>query len=122
MGGFRFQDLDVWQRGREVVKTVFEFSVKLEQAKQYRFAEQLRSAALSITNNIAEGSGSSSDRDFQHFLNIARRSVFETASMLMIFQDCSLISPEQLSAWLVDLEVLSRKITSFSRSLNKTRP
>jgi four helix bundle protein len=44
----------------------------------------LRAATLSITNNIAEGSGSVSDADFANFLNTARRSVFEVANILIL--------------------------------------
>ena len=52
----------------------------------YRFSEQLRAAAMSITNNIAEGSASTSDKDFAQFLNIARRSVFECVNILILFE------------------------------------
>jgi four helix bundle protein len=52
----------------------------------YRFADQLRGAALSISNNIAEGSGSNSNSDFRNFLNIAHRSAFECANMLLVFR------------------------------------
>jgi len=52
----------------------------------YRFAEQLPAASLSISNNIAEGSGSNSNNEFRNFLNMARRSSFECASMLLIFK------------------------------------
>src|SRR4051812_11656788 len=74
---FRFQDLQIWKKGATLSAPLFQLADHLEQRKLYRFAEQLRAATLSITNNIAEGSGSNSDTDFANFLNIARRSVFE---------------------------------------------
>ena len=47
-------------------------------------SEQLRAAGLSVSNNIAEGSGSEHVNEFKQFLNIARRSLFEDASMLLV--------------------------------------
>jgi len=61
---FRFQDLEIWQRGAAISGKLFKLADKLDERRYYRFAEQLRAATLSITNNIAEGSGSVSDTDF----------------------------------------------------------
>ncbi len=65
---FRFQDLAIWEGGAEISDPLFRLADRLEQRRLFRFAEQLRGATLSITNNIAEGSGSSSASDFAHFL------------------------------------------------------
>ncbi|MFZ3137403.1 MAG: four helix bundle protein [Thermodesulfovibrionales bacterium] len=67
---------------------------------------------------IAEGSGSTSNKEFIQFLNIARRSTFENASMIMIFAKDKLI-PENTKIELIqDLDELCRMITAFSRRLN----
>src|ERR1700730_7383220 len=81
---FRFQDLEIWKRAAAFSPMLFELADKLDRHHKYRFAEQLRAATLSITNNIAEGSGSVSDIDFANFLNTARRSTFEVANVLMV--------------------------------------
>lgn len=69
-GKFRFQYLLIWQRAITVGNKLIDIYEKLEEIKKYRFAEQLRGAALSVSNNIAEGSGSSAPPDFRRFLNI----------------------------------------------------
>ncbi|MHB1035977.1 MAG: four helix bundle protein [Pirellulales bacterium] len=79
---FRFEELDIWKKAPDFSLKLFELAEGLEQRKYFRFAEQLRGATLSITNNIAEGSGSQSRADFANFLNIARRSVFGTANLI----------------------------------------
>jgi four helix bundle protein len=84
----------------------------------YRFADQLRGAGISMPNNIAEGSGSTSKKEFTQFLNIARRSTFENASMVLIFAKDKLISEDMKDEIVKDLDELCRMITSFSRSLN----
>src|SRR5205814_4135672 len=90
---------------------------RLEQRRLFRYAEQLRGAGLSLTNNIAEGSGSSHKREFMQFLNISRRSLFEDASMLLVFEEMKLLDPSETAELLMDCDLLSRKMTNFSRSL-----
>jgi len=75
---FRFEDLEIWQMAIEVADDLLDVADELEAKKFYRFAEQVRGAALSTPNNIAEGSGSLSKREFRQFLNIARRSTSKT--------------------------------------------
>jgi four helix bundle protein len=68
-------------------------------------------------NNIAEGSGSVHPKEFKQFLNITRRSLFEDASMLLVFERLGLIGDAEVSGLLNDCDKLSRKVTNFSRSL-----
>ena len=117
MAKFRFQDLEIWQLSIETADELFTIADDLEKQHLYRFAEQLRGAGMSISNNIAEGSGSSSKKDFQQFLNIARRSAFENANILILLQRRDIISDVWLSGLLDKLDLLCRKITSFQRPL-----
>ena len=73
MAKFRFQDLKVWQSAIEIANELFDVADELEQRKLFRFAEQLRGAAMSMPNNIAEGSGSTSDKEFAQFLTMRIR-------------------------------------------------
>lgn len=114
---FRFEDLEIWRMAIEVAELLFDVADELEAKKLYRFAEQLRGAALSTPNNIAEGSGSVSKREFIQFLNIARRSTFENANMLIIFDRRKLITRTRRDQLLERLDHLSRTITSFQRTL-----
>lgn len=115
---FRFEDFEIWKDGIQVTKSLLAVSNDLENKKLFRFAEQLRAAAMSITNNIAEGSGSFSDKEFAQFLNISRRSVFECVNILIILKEMELISSEVLEIHKEKLDHLSRKITLFRKSLN----
>ena len=114
---FRFEDLEVWQRGAEITHSLCDIADDLEDRKRYRFAEQLRAAALSIPNNVAEGSGSQSKREFGQFLNIARRSAFECASMLLVFGKRHLVDEDLMDSILGDLDEESRMLLAFKRSL-----
>jgi four helix bundle protein len=119
---FRFENLEIWQRSVEVAGKLFRLADEMEKMKLYRFADQLRGAGLSMPNNIAEGSGSTSNKEFIQFLNIARRSTFENASMIMIFAKDKLIHEEKKNELIQDLDELCRMITAFSRSINGSKP
>ena len=69
-----------------------------------------------MPNNIAEGSGSLHLAEFKQFLNIARRSVFENASMLLVFQEMNLFTKDEIDSLLSDYDKLSRMITAFAKS------
>lgn len=114
---FRFEDLQIWKDSITITKDLFKIGNKLEEKKLYRFAEQLRAAALSITNNIAEGSGSYSDKEFAQFLNIARRSIFECVNILIILFEINLIEETELLHYKVELNQLSKKVTNFRKTL-----
>jgi four helix bundle protein len=81
---FRFENLEIWQRAVEVARKLFRLADILEEKRLYRFTDQLRGTGISMPNNIAEGSGSTSKKEFTQFLNIARRSTFENASMVFV--------------------------------------
>jgi len=77
----------------------------------------MRGSAMSMSNNIAEGSGSVSKKEFKYFLNIARRSTFENANILIILNRRQLLDQKNLEVYLEQLDVLCRRITNFSKSL-----
>ena len=114
---FRFQDLRIWQLAIEIADQLFDIADELEKKRLYRFAEQLRGAGMSMPNNISEGSGSSSKKEFIQFLNIARRSTFENANILILLQRRSLLSKEVMDKLLEQLDSLCRQITSFQNTL-----
>lgn len=118
MAKFRFQDLRIWQLSIAIADELFDIADELEKRKFYRFAEQLRGSGLSMSNNIAEGSGSVSDREFKQFLNFARRSIFENANILIVLQRRTLIDLNKMNDLLQKLDSLSRQITSFKVTLS----
>jgi len=114
---FRFEDLEIWKLAIEIADKLFDIADRLEKEKLFRFTEQLRGAAMSVSNNIAEGSGSDSDKDFAHFLNIARRSIFENVNILIVLNKRGLVIDKELDGLKENLDSLSRKITNFKKTL-----
>lgn len=117
MDDFRFEQLEVWKESIEITDIIFDYADLADNKKFFKFAEQLRSAGLSISNNIAEGSGSFSDKEFASFLNIARRSVFECANIIHVFGRRKIITPEEKIVIKPKLLLLSKKITNLRKTL-----
>lgn len=109
---FRFMDLEIWKIAIDLNDGLYELADELDKAKHYRMAEQLGSASLSISNNIAEGSGSFSDKDFANFLKYARRSVFEVVNISYVACRRKFLTEKELNKKLTALDILSRKITN----------
>ena len=114
---WRFEDLEIWQLAAQLAVKFHRLAEQLDERRLYRYADQLRGAGLSLSNNIAEGSGSTHKQEFIQFLNIARRSLFEDASMLLVFEKMQLLDAVKVNELLTDCDILSRKITNFSRQL-----
>ena len=118
MADFRFEDLEIWKDAIQISDILFDYADKAENKKFFRFAEQLRAAGMSISNNIAEGSGSFSDKEFANFLNISRRSVFECANIVHIYLRRKIIDQDERNHIWLQLIFLSKKITNFRKTLN----
>jgi four helix bundle protein len=113
---WRFEDLEIWQMASDLAVKFHKIAEELDQRRLYKYADQLRGAGLSLSNNIAEGAGSHHIKEFVQFLNIARRSLFEDASMLLVFEKLQLLELKQVDELLADCDFLSRKITNFIRT------
>jgi four helix bundle protein len=114
---WRFEDPEIWKKAVDLATKFHLIAERLDKRRLYRYAEQLRAAGLSISNNIAEGSGSVHKQEFIQFLNITRRSLFEDASMLLVFERLGLLGSNEVDELLCDCDEESRKITNFSRTL-----
>jgi four helix bundle protein len=92
----RFEDLKCWQAARELVKMVYTISRTGELAKDFETKNQFRKAALSSMNNIAEGFGRFSRKDFIRFLDISQSSALEVQSMLYVLTDLEYLTTDRI--------------------------
>ena len=115
---FRFEELDVWQKSVDFADKVIEVVEKLDTSrKHYRIIEQLESSSTSISMNIAEGKGRYSNKEFIHFLYIARGSLFETITLLKIFYKRNWIGNTVLSQIKDSGAEVGRMINGLIKSL-----
>jgi four helix bundle protein len=87
MDGFSYEELVVWQKAMELVRLVYQATRRFPLDERFALTDQLRRAVVSIPSNIAEGNGRGSNKDYAHFLSIARGSLYETMTQLRIAKD-----------------------------------
>jgi four helix bundle protein len=80
----KFRKLDIWDRSIDFVERIYKISSAFPKEEVYGLTSQTRRAATSISLNIAEGSGASSDIEFRRFLGISLRSAYEVMCALEI--------------------------------------
>ena len=122
---FAFEDLLVWKKAIDfaevVIKTVDQFKAP---RKHYRIIEQLESAAISVSSNIVEGKGRYSKKEFIHYLYIARGSLFETVSLLILIRQLAWIGEDKLLELKLSGEEIAKMLNSLIKSIraNKSEP
>ena len=116
---FDFEALEVYQRAVEFANVTYEKCGRFPKDAQYSLADQLRRAALSISLNIAEGSGAFHRQEKKQFYRISRRSCFECIPALTIAVRQHFIRKEEYKALYDDCYKLSKMLSGLIRSLDK---
>lgn len=118
----RFEDLNCWKEARTLVKQVFLLCRKEGLNKDYGLVDQLKRASVSVMNNIAEGFGRISDKEFIRFLGIASSSAHEVKSMSYILLDLEYINNEEFDELNLKIDSSRNLILGLIKYLkNKSR-
>lgn len=115
-----FTELIAWQKSHKYVLNIYK-TLKLFPANEdYGLASQLRRSSVSITSNIAEGFDRASNKDFAHFLIIARASLSESQNQLIVARDLGYITKADFEVLKEDSIVAHKIINSLIKSLKPT--
>jgi len=106
-----YQDLEVWRQAKDLVYHVYSLTKSFPKEEQFGLINQLRRASVSIPSNIAEGCGRNHFKDSIQLFFIARGSLYEVETQMIIAFDLSYLSKE-------DLALTQTKIKSCKRLLN----
>jgi four helix bundle protein len=109
----RFEEIEVWQLSRALVKSTFTLTCQEKIRKNFSLADQLQRAALSVMNNISEGFERQSDKEFAYFLKIAKGSAGEVRSMLYVLLDMEFIGIECFNKLYTDTVAISKSLSGF---------
>ncbi len=117
-----YQDLRAWQTGRAMVKAIYEATVAFPREERFGLTAQVRRAAVSIPSNVAEGYGRGTRKDYVHFLQTARGSLYEMETQVILADDLGFFmtadTPRML---LVQSGECSRILNGLIRSLEADR-
>lgn len=114
-----YKNLKVWQKSREFVKDVYIISAKFPSDEKFGVVTQLRRAAISISLNIAEGSGRSSDKDFKNFLHNAYGSSLEVENLAILCLDLGFINEATQNDLVEKVNELQRMLNAFISKLHE---
>ena len=117
---FRFEKLDVWQRSIEFADTVYILTRKFPTDERFGLTSQMRRAAVSVSSNIAEGSGRVSDKDFSRFLEYAYGSVMEIVSQSRIASRQRFLTDEECIELDKQADELARMLSGLRKSLSSS--
>ena len=114
---FRFEKLDVWQKAIELTDVVYAVTCRFPDDEKFGLTSQMRRAAISVSSNIVQGSGRSSDVDFARFIEIAYGSLMEAISQRHVAQRRSFITADRFSELYRAAEELARMLSGLGATL-----
>ena len=115
----RLEDLVAWQRAMSLTIEVYRATVRFPSSARYGLTTQVRRAAVSIPSNIAEGFGREDTQDMLRFFRIARGSLFELRTQLLIAQKLEWLAADDAPTNLI--EETDRVLQALIRSLQSDR-
>jgi len=114
---FSYRDLRIWQEAVELALDVYRTTIAFPKHELYGLTSQMRRAAVSISSNIAEGKGHSSDGDFARFLFHARGSLLELQTQIAIAQGLGYLGKEQAIGLIGTTDNLGRGINGLIQTV-----
>jgi four helix bundle protein len=111
-----FRELNIWKDSILIASSVYHLTSKLPSEEKFGLVSQINRSAVSVPSNIAEGSGRSTIKDFQNFLNISLGSSYELETQLILIEMIYAIKTEEI---ILKINELQRMLKGFKKSLDK---
>ncbi len=118
---FRFEKLDVWQKAIVFADTVYSATRAFPSDERFGLTNQMRRASVSVSSNIAEGSGRSTNPDFARFVEIAYASVMEVVSQSHIAHRQQFLDDESFDSLITQADELARMLSGLRNSLRSSQ-
>ena len=117
---YRFEELDVWNIGMEIVREVYALTRKFPRSEAFALADQLKRAATSIVLNIAEGSGQPTKKGFFVYIQRSKSSTLECVACVKISLQEKFVATTDTVAVEKLLEQAYFKLVALGKSMNST--
>ena len=114
-----YRELAVWQKAFDLACDVYQLTRGFPPDERFGMTAQLRRAATSISNNIAEGHGRATLGEFLNSLSVARGSLNEVENCLLISQQLHYAADSKILPYLKSLEEISRMLAKFRAQLKR---
>jgi four helix bundle protein len=114
-----YKNLDIWQKSRLLVSMVYKASNKLPKSEIFGLKSQINRAVVSVPSNIAESFGRNTKKEKIQFLHIAKGSLYEVETQLILCFDQSFILKDDLKLILKEIDGTKKLIAGFIRYLSR---
>src|SRR5262245_1329892 len=111
-----FKDLEVWQVAMDVAEQCYEVTRKFPREEIFGMTSQIRRASASVPANIAEGQGRDHTKEFIHFLSVAKGSLGEVETHLLLSHRVGLLKQHQLDPIVILIERVGRMLTALKKA------
>ena len=112
-----YKDLIVWQKAMDLVCLTYEATKPFPREELYGLTNQIRRAVVSVPSNIAEGQARKSTAEFRHFLSIARGSMAEVETQLIIAMRLNYLQDSQVREVMLAHEEVSKMLSAMMAKL-----
>lgn len=116
------RDLIAWQKGMDLAADAYRLARLMPRSEEFRLTSQLLRAAASVPANLAEGHARGTRKDYAHFVDIARGSLAEAETYLLLAIKVELLSERDATSALSLCTELSKILTALLRRLRETLP
>ena len=113
-----YRDLIVWQKAMDLVDESYHLLRLLPKEELFSLSDQMRRAACTIPSNIAEGHGRQSEKEFHHYLSIAKGSVYELDTQIQICLRQGYFLPEDAGSALSLCAEVGKLLTTLLKTKN----
>ena len=116
----RIEDILVWQKAKSLTIEIYKASNQSIFARDFGLRDQIRRAAVSIPSNIAEGFGREGNKEFLQFLSIAKGSLYDLKTQLIIANEIGYLDNEIFIKISNDSDEVGKMLTSFMNYLSNS--
>ncbi|MFK8037720.1 MAG: four helix bundle protein [Crocinitomicaceae bacterium] len=116
-----YKDLLIWQNGITLAKMTYELCEKFPKDEVYGIQSQVKRSAVSIASNIAEGWGRNYKQSFIHFLRIAKGSLFELETQMIIAKELKFVSNKEVEEIFKLIIEESKMLNAFIKKIESTK-
>jgi four helix bundle protein len=113
---YGFEKLDVWHDARQLTQDVYIISRSFPEEEKFGLVSQVRRAVVSVSSNLAEGSGRTGNKDQAHFTQLAYGSLMEVTNLLILASDLGYISNNEYDQLRAKIKKMSNRLNALRKS------
>ena len=115
-----YKDLVAWQQSMDLVEMVYEAIAKLPRDERFDLSSQMRRAVVSVVSNIAEGQGRNSKGEFTHFLGMAKASLTELETQVLVAERVKYFGKDEVEKLTAQIDRVARLVNGLINSMRRS--